>query len=73
MSRQILRPVRVWTDAKGQPTRFVWRDVTYRGRILLVLHATHASMRRDALLTHAQRHSCVENYGRVYLSCADLC
>ena len=33
MSRQILRPVKVWTDAKGQPTRFVWRDVTYQGKV----------------------------------------
>jgi uncharacterized protein DUF6504 len=33
MSRQILRPVKVWTDAKGQPVRFVWRDVTYRGQV----------------------------------------
>jgi hypothetical protein len=36
MSRQILRPVKVWTDAKGQPKRFVWRDVTYSGRVLSV-------------------------------------
>lgn len=36
MSRQILRPVKVWTDAKGQPTRFIWRDATYRGKVLSV-------------------------------------
>jgi ribosomal protein S14 len=28
MSRQVLRPVRVWTDATGKPVRFTWRDVT---------------------------------------------
>jgi hypothetical protein len=33
MSMQILRPVKVWTNAKGQPTRFVWREVTYSGHI----------------------------------------
>jgi hypothetical protein len=34
MSRQILRPVKVWTDANGKPTRFVWREMTYSGRVL---------------------------------------
>jgi hypothetical protein len=34
MSRQILRPVKVWTDERGWPKRFVWREVTYSGRIL---------------------------------------
>jgi hypothetical protein len=34
MSRQILRPVKVWTDANGRPKRFVWREITYRGRVL---------------------------------------
>jgi hypothetical protein len=36
MSRQILRPVKVWTDTNGQPKRFVWRETTYTGRVLLV-------------------------------------
>jgi Family of unknown function (DUF6504) len=35
MSRQILRPVKVWTNATGQPTRFTWRDATYAGRVVL--------------------------------------
>lgn len=34
MSRQILRPVKVWTDERGRPTRFVWRETTYRGRVV---------------------------------------
>jgi hypothetical protein len=34
VSRQILRPVKVWTDEKGQPKRFVWHHVTYSGRVL---------------------------------------
>lgn len=34
MSRQILRSVRVWTDERGQPKRFVWREVTYSGRVV---------------------------------------
>ncbi len=34
MSRQILRPVRVWTDANGRPKRFIWRETTYSGRVL---------------------------------------
>jgi hypothetical protein len=34
MSRQILRPVKVWTDATGLPMRFVWRETTYSGRIV---------------------------------------
>jgi len=34
MSRQILRPVKVWTDANGRPQRFVWRETTYSGRVL---------------------------------------
>jgi uncharacterized protein DUF6504 len=33
VSRQVLRPTRVWTDDRGQPTRFVWRDVTYHGQV----------------------------------------
>ena len=35
MSRQILRPVKVCTDATGQPKRFVWREVTCSGRVVL--------------------------------------
>jgi uncharacterized protein DUF6504 len=34
MSRQILRPVKVWTDTKGQPKKFHWREVTYSGRVV---------------------------------------
>jgi hypothetical protein len=34
MSRQILRPVKVWTDERGQPKRFVWRETTYSGRVV---------------------------------------
>lgn len=34
MSKQILLPVKVWTDEKGRPKRFVWREVTYSGRVL---------------------------------------
>ena len=34
MSRQILRPVKVWTDERGHPKRFVWHDVTYTGRVV---------------------------------------
>jgi Domain of unknown function (DUF6504) len=34
MSRQILRPVRVWTNANGHPVRFTWRGVTYSGRVV---------------------------------------
>lgn len=36
MSKQILRPVKVWTNANGHPTRFIWRDVTYRGHVVSV-------------------------------------
>lgn len=35
MSRQILRPVKVWTDSKGQPICFTWRDVMYTRCVLL--------------------------------------
>jgi hypothetical protein len=34
MSRQILRPIKVWTDEAGQPKRWSWRDVTYTGRVI---------------------------------------
>jgi hypothetical protein len=34
MSRQILRLVKVWTDANGRPMQFVWRETTYSGRII---------------------------------------
>jgi uncharacterized protein DUF6504 len=34
VSRQILHPVKVWTDATGQPVRFVWREMTYSGRVV---------------------------------------
>jgi hypothetical protein len=34
MSRQILQPIRVWTDAVGRPVRWRWHDVTYTGRVL---------------------------------------
>src|SRR5689334_8664883 len=34
MSRQVLRPVRVWTDDRGRPARFVWREVTYSERVV---------------------------------------
>jgi hypothetical protein len=34
MSRQILRPVKVWTDAKGRPKQFVWRETIYTGRVV---------------------------------------
>jgi hypothetical protein len=36
MSRQMLRPVKVWTDEKGQPKRWQWRETVYSGRVLLV-------------------------------------
>jgi hypothetical protein len=32
MSRQILQPIRVWTDAVGKPVR--WREATYTRRVL---------------------------------------
>ena len=34
MSRQILQPIRVWTDAVGKPVRWTWRDATYTGHVL---------------------------------------
>ena len=30
----MLRTARVWTDNRGQPVRFIWRDLLYRGRIV---------------------------------------
>jgi hypothetical protein len=34
MSRQILRPVRVWTDETGAPVRWRWRETVYTGRVV---------------------------------------
>jgi hypothetical protein len=34
MSRQILQPVKVWTDVQGHPKRFAWRKTTYTGRVI---------------------------------------
>jgi hypothetical protein len=34
MPRQILRPVKVWTDATGQPKRWLCRETMYTGRVV---------------------------------------
>ena len=30
----MLRPIHVWTDSRGLPIHFIWRDLLYSGRIV---------------------------------------